>query len=449
MKQLFRNLKLVNTLFVLTIIAILLFIDCGRQNTSVSIIGKNWYINDKIVNKGSPAEGLLLNVRMVNAVFEDVGEEINQYTTSFDPNANTDNFILKIPEYAINGINAFTINLQGGLPGYEGAVNTAYNPDGSLRLSYLKRVKNIIENCNNNNTVVILSCFYQRQHSNKLALNSKKSIKIALSNIVTWVDEMGFKNVILEISNEYRHGGYKNWTDGDWIIKDEGQLELIELAKSKSQNLLISTSAMGDGIYSEVLADKVDFITIHFNTTSLNDYTNKIQILQKFNKPIICNEDNKLGDLGATAMTISVKNGCAWGYMNINQNQSIPFNFEGIKDDKIVYKRFKELSTKGFNIDQSMLEESTSIVITNPTDGKIFNVNENINVKLAHHMPENSTPISIELISNNKKIFKLVKRDGAVIKFTKPGNYQIYAVVRKHGKNELYRSQKVEIIIKN
>ena len=357
MSQIISELKNFIIPISLTFVFIWLLVSCGKPSTNVSIKGKDWHMNDKIVNEGSPAEGLLMNVRMVNAVFEDSGVEINQYTTSFDPDENTDNFILKIPEYASNGINAFTISLQGGHPGYEGAINTAFNPDGSLRYPYLKRVQKVIESCDKNNTVVILSCFYQRQHSNKLSLTGEKSIKAALSNTVKWIAQKGFANVILEISNEYRHNGFRNWVDGDWIIMDEGHLELIKLAKSISPNLLVSTSAMGDGTYREILAEEVDFITIHFNTTSLDDYESKIQNLKKYNKPIICNEDYKLDDFGATALTISVANGCAWGYMNIKQNQSYPFTFEGVKDDIIVYKRFKELSTKGYNIPQSMLEE--------------------------------------------------------------------------------------------
>jgi hypothetical protein len=125
--------------------------------TRVSLRGARWYINDELTNPGTRAEGLLMNVRMVNAVFEDRNKP------DLDPAAITDRFLAHLPEYAAHGINAFTLNLQGGMPGYEGALNSAFEPDGSLRESYLARVARVIEAGDRAGLVVILGCFYQRQ----------------------------------------------------------------------------------------------------------------------------------------------------------------------------------------------------------------------------------------------------------------------------------------------
>jgi hypothetical protein len=46
------------------------------------------------------------------------------------------------------------------MPGYEGAVNSAFNPDGSLRPHYLQRVRRVIEACDRQGIVVILGCYY-------------------------------------------------------------------------------------------------------------------------------------------------------------------------------------------------------------------------------------------------------------------------------------------------
>src|SRR5438552_2637983 len=86
------------------------------------------------LHRGTTAEGLLLNVRMVNAVFED------RKRPTFDADRNTDAFIKRLPDYVAAGVRAITLNLQGGMPGYEGAVNSAFWPDGSLRPGYLRRV---------------------------------------------------------------------------------------------------------------------------------------------------------------------------------------------------------------------------------------------------------------------------------------------------------------------
>src|SRR5262249_62088876 len=94
-----------------------------------------WLLKGAVTCRGAKAEGLLMNVRMVNAVFEDANRP------EFDPAANTDRFIDKVPDYVAHGIRAFTLNLQGGMPGYEGAVNSAFDADGNLREAYLGRVR--------------------------------------------------------------------------------------------------------------------------------------------------------------------------------------------------------------------------------------------------------------------------------------------------------------------
>ena len=106
----------------------------GPTRTCVSIKDSRWYLDGRLTYPAAQTEGLLMNVRMVNVVFED------RNRSDFDAEKNTDRFIAVIPDYAAQGVRAFTVNLQGGFPGYEGAVNSAFNPDGSLRKGYLQRV---------------------------------------------------------------------------------------------------------------------------------------------------------------------------------------------------------------------------------------------------------------------------------------------------------------------
>jgi len=98
-----------------------------------------------------------MNVRMVNSTFED------KKRPDFDPNENTSRFILKIPQYHSYGVAAFTLNLQGGHAGYEGAVNSAFRPDGTLRTDYTNRIKRVINECDRRGMIVILGLFYVRR----------------------------------------------------------------------------------------------------------------------------------------------------------------------------------------------------------------------------------------------------------------------------------------------
>lgn len=80
-----------------------------QARTSVSIRDGQRLINGQVTYPGTRTKGLLMNVRMVNSVFED------RRQPSFDAQANTDAFLKMIPDYAAHGVRAFTICLQGGI----------------------------------------------------------------------------------------------------------------------------------------------------------------------------------------------------------------------------------------------------------------------------------------------------------------------------------------------
>ena len=194
-----------------------LLVASASAGTTVSLKDGRWHLNGNVTALGSPAEGLLMNVRMVNAVFED------RNRTDFDAAANTREFLKQIPTYVSQGVSAFTIGLQGGMPGYEGALNSAFNPDGSLRADYMERVRSVITACDQAGAVVILSCLYQRQDQ---VLENEDAVRAAVVNVAKWVRGNRFTNVVVEITNEYGHGGFQH----NLLRQDEGQvLSLIHI----------------------------------------------------------------------------------------------------------------------------------------------------------------------------------------------------------------------------
>jgi hypothetical protein len=297
-----------------------------RPQTRIALRDGRWLLNERPTNPGSRAEGLLMNVRMVNAIFED------RHRPDVHPDDITDRFLVQLPDYAAHGVNAVTLGLQGGMPGYEGALNSAFEPDGSLRESYLARAARVIEACDRNGLAVILGCFYQRQDQ---VLADEDAVRAAVANAARWVRDRGYRNVLLEIANEFDHDGF----DHRLIRSVEGEVELIRLAKRTAPDLLVSTSGLGHGRYPELLAGAADFLLIHFNGTPLDEIPARIEALRRHHKAIVCNEDPKTGREGARAAELCVANGASWGLMIEDVNQHAPFTFLGAEDDPVVYAK--------------------------------------------------------------------------------------------------------------
>ncbi len=308
------------------------------SRTQIDIVRGVWRLNGRVTYPGAKTEGLLMNARMVNAVFEDANPATRPQ--GFDPAANTDRFLQKVPDYLAHGIRAFTINLQGGDPGYEGALNSALDPDGTLRESYLKRVAAVIGACDRLGAVVILSCFYQRQDQ---LLSDERAVRAAVVNVAGWIAKNGFRNVLLEIANEFGHRGY----DRPILRSASGQADLIRLAKNTTPGLLVSTSGLGDARIAPEVAAAADYLTPHLNSTEIADVAPRLQELERFGKPIVVNEDDKVGALGAQAARICVENGASWGLMVAKLNQHYPFRFTGAVDDPAVYAMLRHLTTAG------------------------------------------------------------------------------------------------------
>ena len=304
----------------------------AAEATRVSIDGNRWLINGVATHPGTPAEGLLLNVRMVNAIFED------RRRAGFDAEANTDRFIARIADYGALGVSAFTICLQGGMPGYEGALNSAFEPDGSLRPDYLARAERVIRACERRGMVIILGLYYQRQSA---ILRDGAAVRAGVVNVARWVRERGFQNVLLEIANEYPHPGFAHG-----IIRDpKGQAALIRLARETAPGLLVSASGYGDGRLHPEVAQASDFLLPHWNNTPVEQIPARIAALKTFGKPVVANEDDKTGANAVAALRACVENGAGYGLMLNRHNQRFPFHFDGAEDDPVFYAQLCAVTT--------------------------------------------------------------------------------------------------------
>jgi CubicO group peptidase (beta-lactamase class C family) len=304
--------------------------------TRVSPDGPRWRIGGQLTSPGTAAEGLLMNVRMVNATFDDANPATRP--AGFDADANTAAFIARLPEYVAHGVRAITLSLQGGMPGYEGAANSAILPDGSLDPVRLARIERVIRACADQRVAVILGIFYQRQSRTLDAI----AIRSAVVATTKWIQAAGFDHVLLEIANEYGHNGYRH----PLLRTPEGQVELIRLARATAPGLLVSTSGLGHGRVHPDVAAAADFLLVHYNTTPLADLPARIAAAREYGKPVVCNEDDKVGADGAAALRTCVAGGVSWGLMAKAVNQSHPFSFRGVADDPVVYAALREITAR-------------------------------------------------------------------------------------------------------
>ncbi|MCA8995186.1 MAG: serine hydrolase, partial [Planctomycetaceae bacterium] len=156
-----------------------------------------------------------------------------------------------------------------------------------------------------------------------------------------WVDERGFRNVLIEIANEFPHNGFRH----EIIRSAKGQAALIRLAKSTAPKLLVTASGYGDGKVHPEVAEACDFLTPHWNGTRVTDIPARVAELKRYGKPIVCNEDDKTGKEAVAAMQASVESRCGYGLMLKDHNQAFPFHFDGAADDSVYYAALQSLAT--------------------------------------------------------------------------------------------------------
>jgi hypothetical protein len=306
--------------------------------TSFTVRDGFWERNGKPTYEGTRAEGLLLNVRMAHALFEDRNPETSPQ--GFDPEKSTAAFIEKIPDYVASGVLAFTVNLQGGDPGYKGALNSAFDPDGSLRPAYAARAARVIEACDRAGAAVILGCFSRFQDE---ALKDGAAVEKAVVEVARWVRERGYRNVLLEVADDHLNEAYSH----EVIRSLAGMERLLRLAKKEAPQLLVSASGDPDGRVDHEVGTASDYLLLHLAKVPPGGFFQRASSASKHVKALVCNDDVKTGAAGVKALEAAVSSLCSWGYANREVNERYPFRFGGAADDPPVYAKMMELTTPG------------------------------------------------------------------------------------------------------
>jgi hypothetical protein len=304
------------------------------RKTSVSIVGDEFYVNGKPTYEGRywrdrKIQGLLLNSRMVQGIFDDrntntVSRWAYPDTRTFDPERNTREFLAAMPEWRRHGLLAFTINLQGGSPeGYSKDQpwhNSAIEPDGSLRPDYMARLEHILDRADELGMVVIVGYFYFGQDQR---LADETAVIRAAENATAWLHDRGYRNVLVEINNEcnvrYEHE----------ILQPRRVHELIEHVRNltrETRRFYVGTSYGGGTIPQENVVRVSDFILIHGNGVS--DPNKIAEMVRKtravpgyFQKPILFNEDDHFDfEKSTNNFVAALEEHASWGYFDPGKN---------------------------------------------------------------------------------------------------------------------------------
>lgn len=333
-----------------------------EQRLTVSIEKDQFYLDGELTYKGrtwegNRIEGLLMNSRMVQGIFDDINPETAvkwKYPDSgiWDPERNTDEFVAAMEDWKVHGLLSFTINLQGGSPmgyGNAGWHNSAYDNTGELVPDYMTRLKKILDQAEGLKMVPIVGLFYFGQDQ---FLDDDAAVVNATENAIEWLHTQGYRNVLIEVANECDNNAY----DRD-IIKVDRIHELIRLIRSMEKDgfrFLVGTSFNGNTIPSTNVVKHSDFLLIHGNgvedparITEMVEETRQVDGYRLM--PIVFNEDDHYDfEAENNNMAAAVKSYASWGYFDFRRDgEAYEDGFQSVPPDwKISSERKKAFFDK-------------------------------------------------------------------------------------------------------
>jgi hypothetical protein len=319
------------------------------RRTSIAIRGEDFLINGRPtyegrVYRGARVEGLLMNARLIQGIFDDLNPETRQRwaypdTGKWDPDRNTREFVAAMPEWRRHGLLSFTLGLQGGNPIIgtrpQPWLSSAFDPSGSLRPPFMERLQQILDRADQLGMAPILNPFYHGQDEH---FESEAAIKRALSGFINWLLDGGYRNVLIEMVNEC-DVPYYHWE----ILKPLRVHELIEMGKGISrggQRLLIGTSFRGGAVPNESVVRSADLLLLRANgggadpdrVDRLVEQTRKVPGYRPM--PLVINEDNHYDfEQPDCNMLKAVRAYVSWGFYDPGANnyadgfQSPPVNW--------------------------------------------------------------------------------------------------------------------------
>jgi hypothetical protein len=332
--------------------------------TTIEIDGDDWLIDGEVTHegryfRGRRIEGLLLNSRMANGIFDDANPLTRHLwaypdTGAWDPERNTDELIAMLPVYKSYGLDCICVNLQGASPvGYyrndpasladllvrvraanpgareeevwAGLAGDASQPwesgaiatDGQLKPDFMDRAERLIRAADDCGMAVMLGIFYFGQDER---IRDEAAVRWAVEATCKWVLAKRFENVIIEISNETNVPRYEHE-----ILTPPRVHELIALAKSVAsgdRRLLAGASFARMSEPTDAVIAESDYILLHGNGIhEPPKIAERVEVTvenRNYNgQPIVYNEDDHFDfDKPENNFLAALSRHASWGFFD-------------------------------------------------------------------------------------------------------------------------------------
>lgn len=335
-----------------------------KARTEIEIDGDSWLINGHPTYEGRwhqdiHIEGLLLNSRMANGVFDDSNSLTRHLwaypdTGIWEAGRNTIELAKMLPVYAAHGLTAINVNLQGGSPlgyyrdnpvflnelrrriharhpsvgdadiwadltglGSQPWQSSGFDSAGVFDPETCSRTAHLIEAADAAGLIVCLGLFYFGQDEK---LSDEKAVRAAVGAVCMWVLRQGYRNVIIEINNETDVPRYEHQ-----ILQPHRVHELISQARSVdygNHRLLVGTSFTRREAPSPEVVEVSDFILLHGNGVDrpegIKHMVKRARSVPSYRgQPIFFNEDDHFDfDQPCHNFHAALQMRAGWGYFD-------------------------------------------------------------------------------------------------------------------------------------
>jgi hypothetical protein len=170
----------------------------------------------------------------------------------------TDHLIAQLDDYKRHGVNTVSVYLMGSAGGY----SDPFSPDGRrLDPAHLKRLEQIVRECDRRGMVVVAGIFYQR--ANPPSLRDWEAAKNAVRTATAALKR--HRNVILNIANEQNSTNYEKlpWAR---VRNTDDVVELCRMARAADAKRIIGAGGY-DHAKNEVLGRAAELDVLLFDTS--------------------------------------------------------------------------------------------------------------------------------------------------------------------------------------